>query len=171
MPRRTLVFRKAPLDELIRQAEDAFDELQKELGYVILDRCERQGGGQPRVYYKIGDAVLPYPLLDDTRQPPAYRRGGDLPERYEDPVGRGRCYRDDIVVRKRPRYVLGYGVLGRTWPSLRVIEIREDLEGREFYEVLLHELTHIERPYDSEYETRQRTRERLHRQGLAPVFH
>jgi hypothetical protein len=83
----------------------------------------------------------------------------------------GRPYSPGLLIRKVPRYILGYHVLGRTFPSLGIIEIAMDLYGDEFEEVKLHELTHFENPEQSEYWVRKETRRRLLEQGKQPAFH
>ena len=62
-----------------------------------------------------------------------------------------------VRVHKVPSYRLGEGVLGRAWIYDGLIEIRYDLRGEEFEEVLLHEMIHMKYRLD-EYKTRALTR-------------
>ena len=64
-------------------------------------------------------------------------------------------------IRRVPAHALGYGVLGRCFPYSSIIEIRNDLYGDEFNEVLTHELTHMANPHWSELDVRIATRQKL----------
>jgi hypothetical protein len=66
-----------------------------------------------------------------------------------------------VRIRRVPKEVLGYRVLGRAFPGMNLIEIVDTLEGDEFEEVKLHELLHIQDPFASEYNIRARTRDLL----------
>ena len=66
-----------------------------------------------------------------------------------------------IEVRRVPAHQLGYGVLGRCFPYSGIIEIRQDLYGDEFSEVLTHELTHMANPHWGELDVRMATRMKL----------
>ncbi len=63
-----------------------------------------------------------------------------------------------IPVERMPQHILGNGVLGRCYPALGVIQIRDDLYGRDFEEVDVHELKHAISPHMSEYQVRFWTR-------------
>lgn len=77
-------------------------------------------------------------------------------------------YYCDVTIKKVPRYWLGYRVLGRAFPGLRLIEIASDLYGPEFEEVKTHELIHVRNPQLGEFEVRRLVREIL---PFAPRFH
>jgi len=77
-------------------------------------------------------------------------------------------YYGDVTIKKVPRYWLGYRVLGRAFPGLRLIEIASDLYGPEFEEVRTHELIHVRNPQLGESEVRRLVREIL---PFAPRFH
>ncbi len=66
-----------------------------------------------------------------------------------------------ITVVKVPPYVLGENVLGRAFIYQGFIQIREDMHGNDYEEVLLHELLHIFHPEKDEKEIRDMTRTRL----------
>lgn len=70
-------------------------------------------------------------------------------------------YYGNIVIKKVPKYVLGYHVLGRAFPYLGLIEIAADLYGQEFEEVKTHEILHIKHPQASEMEIRRMVKEIL----------
>ena len=74
-------------------------------------------------------------------------------------------------LRRASQAELGPYVLGRCWPGTGDIEILDGLYGREFDEVLRHELTHLRHPGLSEGEVRQRTRLELEGLGIAPRWH
>lgn len=71
-------------------------------------------------------------------------------------------------IRRVPAHSLGYGVLGRCFPYSGIIEIRNDLYGDEFNEVLTHELTHMANPQWSELDVRIATRNKL---PFSPKWH
>lgn len=71
-------------------------------------------------------------------------------------------------IRRVPAHSLGYGVLGRCFPYSGIIEIRNDLYGDEFSEVLTHELTHMANPQWSELDVRIATRNKL---PFSPKWH
>lgn len=73
-----------------------------------------------------------------------------------------------VMIRRVPPEVLRPQVLGRAFPSLGLVEIRNDLYGNDFEEVKLHELMHMSHPSKSEYEIRQLTRMAL---PFSPRFH
>lgn len=66
-----------------------------------------------------------------------------------------------MSVTRASNYILGEGVLGRTWPSTGAIEILEGLYGYDFEEVLLHEILHNIYPQDNESTIRKKTKERI----------
>ena len=70
-------------------------------------------------------------------------------------------YYGNIIIRKVPRYQLGYHVLGRAFPYLGIVEIAADLYGQDFDEVKTHELMHMKHPQASELEVRRMTKEML----------
>ncbi|MBI2675242.1 MAG: hypothetical protein HYX24_02195 [Candidatus Aenigmarchaeota archaeon] len=63
-----------------------------------------------------------------------------------------------VVIRRVPRWHLGYGVLGRAFPFYGLVEIAQDLYGKDFEEVKTHELMHIKYPDRPENEIRQMTK-------------
>lgn len=75
-----------------------------------------------------------------------------------------------MSIERVPADVLGYGVLGRCFPysDTGLIQIRNDLYGDDFTEVLTHELKHMAHPEMSEDEIRQETRRKL---PFTPRFH
>jgi hypothetical protein len=73
-----------------------------------------------------------------------------------------------VVIRKVPRYALGYRVLGRAFPYAGIIEIAADLYGQEFEEVKTHEMLHIKYPRASELSIRSMTKALL---PFTPRFH
>ena len=77
-------------------------------------------------------------------------------------------YYGDIRIKRVSRYSLGYRVLGRAFPRLRLVEVASDLYGREFSEVKTHEILHVRHPELSEWEIRRMTRDILQ---FAPRFH
>ncbi len=66
-----------------------------------------------------------------------------------------------IEVKKVPAGQIGYGILGRCFPYSGVIEIRSDLYGDDFAEVLTHEIIHMQNPHMGEHEVRMATRMKL----------
>ena len=58
----------------------------------------------------------------------------------------------DIEIRRVPRHMLGYGVLGRARINSRIVEIASDLYGYMFEKVKTHEILHILHPEKSEEE-------------------
>jgi hypothetical protein len=84
-----------------------------------------------------------------------------------------RAYRKPPVyagweVRRVAAHHMGYGVLGRCFPYSGIIEIRGDLYGDDFQEVLTHEIIHMQNPGASELDVRQLTRMRL---SFTPRWH
>lgn len=75
-------------------------------------------------------------------------------------TGYSTCY-GDILIRRVPRYSLGYRVLGRAFPLMKRIEIASDLYGQDFEEVKTHEIIHVRHPELSEADVRRRTRQSL----------
>ncbi|MBI4021531.1 MAG: hypothetical protein HY369_04765 [Candidatus Aenigmarchaeota archaeon] len=73
-----------------------------------------------------------------------------------------------IEIRRVAGHELGYGILGRCFPYSGLIEIRSDLYGEEFAEVLTHELTHMASPQLSELDVRVATRMKL---PFSPKWH
>ena len=67
----------------------------------------------------------------------------------------------NIKIKRVPQAVLGKGVLGRSFPGLKIVEIREDLYGKEWEEVLRHEMNHINFPYLTENQIRTKTKQEL----------
>ena len=67
----------------------------------------------------------------------------------------------NIKIKRVNPSVLGEGVLGRAFPGLKVIEIREDLYENEWEEVLRHEMNHINFPYLTESQIRTKTKQEL----------
>ncbi len=95
--------------------------------------------------------------------------GDDTAQITQTPAHAGySSYYGDIIIRRVPRYNLGYGVLGRAFPRLRLVEIASDLYGQEFDEVKTHEILHVKNPGMSEMEIRRLTKEIL---PFAPRFH
>ncbi|MBI4181589.1 MAG: hypothetical protein HY520_01320 [Candidatus Aenigmarchaeota archaeon] len=64
-------------------------------------------------------------------------------------------------VHRVPAHEMGYGILGRCWPTTGRIEIRSDLYGDDFIEVLTHEATHMTNPDAPEQDVREMTRRKL----------
>lgn len=73
-----------------------------------------------------------------------------------------------IEIQRVPSGTLGYGVLGRCFPYAGLIQIRQDLYGDDFFEVLTHELTHMQHPHLGETEVRGATRMKL---PFTPKWH
>lgn len=73
-----------------------------------------------------------------------------------------------IEIERVAAHMLGYGVLGRCFPYSGLIQIRSDLYGDEFAEVLTHELTHLQNPHWGELEVRMATRMKL---PFTPKWH
>ena len=73
-----------------------------------------------------------------------------------------------IEIKRVPASHLGYGILGRCFPYAGLIEIRSDLYGEDFTEVLTHELTHMHNPHLGELEVRMATRMKL---SFIPKWH
>ena len=71
-------------------------------------------------------------------------------------------------IQRVPAGQLGYGVLGRCFPYSGIIQIRNDLYGDEFTEVLTHELVHMRNPHLGELDVRAATRLSLH---FSPRWH
>lgn len=74
---------------------------------------------------------------------------------YTTPIS---VYYNNIEIRRVPRFKLGYGVIGRAFPKLGIIEIADDLYGYDFEEVKIHEMLHIKHPEKTEYEIRHLTK-------------
>lgn len=97
---------------------------------------------------------------------PLFKYDGNLfvPENYN---GKNQDFEDyffipsNLAVSIVPSYVMGPGVLGRTWPGMGRIEIMAGLYGKDFEEVLLHEVLHNLYPQDSEKMIRKKTSQRL----------
>jgi hypothetical protein len=66
-----------------------------------------------------------------------------------------------VMVVRSSGQVLGNGVLGRCYKGGNIIEIRDDLYGQDFEEVLRHEVNHVMFPYLGEHEVRSKTRYEL----------
>ncbi|MDO8740820.1 MAG: hypothetical protein Q7J54_04600 [Candidatus Woesearchaeota archaeon] len=66
-----------------------------------------------------------------------------------------------VTIRRAPQAHLGFGVLGRAFPGLNVIEILETLYGSDFEEVKFHEVKHVQYPHLSEIEIRQKVKSEL----------
>lgn len=66
-----------------------------------------------------------------------------------------------VTIRRAPQAHLGFGVLGRAFPGLNVIEILETLYGSDFEEVKFHEVKHVQYPLLSEIEIRQKVKSEL----------
>jgi len=73
-----------------------------------------------------------------------------------------------IEIRRSSSSELGYGILGRCFPYSGIIEIRNDLYGDDFFEVLTHELTHMHNPHLNELEVRAATRLKM---PFTPKWH
>ncbi|MBL7160911.1 MAG: hypothetical protein ISS93_03630 [Candidatus Aenigmarchaeota archaeon] len=73
-----------------------------------------------------------------------------------------------IEIHRVPAGQLGYGILGRCFPYSGLIEIRSDLYGDDFQEVLTHELTHLQNPQMGEMDVRAATRLKLQ---FTPKWH
>ncbi|MBU0530673.1 MAG: hypothetical protein ABIH52_02925 [Candidatus Aenigmatarchaeota archaeon] len=63
-----------------------------------------------------------------------------------------------FVIRKVSRQQLGYGILGRAFPYLGLVEIASDLYGNDFEEVRTHEILHMQNSEKSEMDIRTLTR-------------
>ena len=63
-----------------------------------------------------------------------------------------------LPIERVPSFILGSGVLGRCYTGSTVIQIRDDLYGKDFEEVDVHELKHAISPHLSEYQVRFWTR-------------
>lgn len=79
-----------------------------------------------------------------------------------------RSYRSVTEIRRVPRTLLGYNILGRAFIYTGIIEIASDLYGNDFEEVKLHEMLHIQNPTLGEGEIRRLTKETL---PFTPRFH
>ena len=66
-----------------------------------------------------------------------------------------------VTIRRVPKEILGYRILGRAFPWMNMVEISDELSGNDFEEVKLHELLHIQDPHASEYNIRLRTKDIL----------
>ena len=55
------------------------------------------------------------------------------------------------------KYEMGDGLLGVAFPDRDLAVILDSLNGSDFEKVKEHELHHLERPWDSEYSTREST--------------
>jgi hypothetical protein len=66
-----------------------------------------------------------------------------------------------LILERVSHHALGPGVLGRAFPGLNLIQIREDLYGNDFEEVKKHEVNHIIFPYLNESEIRSKTKSEL----------
>lgn len=62
------------------------------------------------------------------------------------------------IIRRVPKHELGYGILGRAFPCMGLIEIAADLYGNDFEEVRTHEILHMQNPEKSELDIRMLTR-------------
>ena len=67
----------------------------------------------------------------------------------------------NVSIKRVPPAVLGENVLGRSFPGLKIVEIRDDLYGKEWEEVLRHEMNHINFPYLTESQIRTKTKQEL----------
>ena len=67
----------------------------------------------------------------------------------------------NVRIKRVPKAVLGEGVLGRSFPGLKIIEIRNDLYGMDWEEVLRHEMNHVNFPYLTENQIRTKTKQEL----------
>ena len=67
----------------------------------------------------------------------------------------------NIKIRRVTPAVLGENVLGRSFPGLKIVEIRDDLYGKEWEEVMRHEMNHINFPYLTEGQIRTKTKQEL----------
>jgi len=72
------------------------------------------------------------------------------------------------IIRKVPRQQLGYGILGRAFPYMGLIEIAADLYGNDFEEVRTHEILHMQHPEKSEFDIRLLTKMSI---PFAPRWH
>ena len=78
------------------------------------------------------------------------------------------CNMNGIQVRRLPGPSMGHGVLGRAWLGTNTVEILDTLYGNDFLEVLLHEINHLNNPYLSESEIRQKTKREV---WFQPRYH
>ena len=102
-----------------------------------------------------------------------FRNYGEAEERKNKKLVNPKNYSPKILypgidIKKVPAGQLGYGILGRCFPYSGLIEIRSDLYGEDFREVLMHELTHMQHPNWSEMDVRVATRMRL---PFSPRWH
>ena len=74
----------------------------------------------------------------------------------------------NVKIKRTSQVVLGNNVLGRSFPGLKIIEIREDLYGTDWEEVLRHEMNHINFPYMTENQIRTKTKQEL---PFHPKYH
>ena len=74
----------------------------------------------------------------------------------------------NVRIRRVPPAVLGENVLGRSFPGLKIVEIRDDLYGKEWEEVMRHEMNHINFPYLTEGQIRTKTKQGL---PFVPHYH
>ncbi len=124
---------ESEIERKLEEIRRRFSELEREMKDMVSG-----GEGRPRVRtLEIGGAVF-------TDLPPL---GGE--ERNEN-LG--------ITIRRVPKEILGYNVLGRAFPDLGLIEIADHLEGNELEEVKLHEILHVWNPDLNEYNIRVKTR-------------
>lgn len=77
-------------------------------------------------------------------------------------------YYPGVEIRKVPRHVLGYNIMGRAFPYMGLIEIASDLYGNDFEEVKTHEILHIQNPGMSEENVRIMVKHML---PFQPRFH
>ncbi len=86
----------------------------------------------------------------------------DIPEGYKVPgIKDFTVFMQSLPVQRVPQHMLGYGVLGRCYTGSRLIQIRDDLYGKDFQEVDVHEQKHAVNPGMSEPEVRLWTRTML----------
>lgn len=147
------------LKEILDEIEDLFSELMQDVGDLLFDDFD---------YSSMGAyAECPSCKLEIDEEPEPEEQGDEEQDEKEEeqnePIpAQGRTFSNpyigDVEIRKVPRYFLGYNVIGRAFPYLRVIEIASDLYGDEFEEVKVHEMIHIKQPELSEWQVRMKTR-------------
>ncbi len=153
--------------EILNEIEDLFSELMQDFGDLLFDGFDYSSMGAyaecPSCKLEIDEETEPEE--QENEEEPEDRGEQEDEEQSESSRTQERPvsspYIGDVEIRKVPRYFLGYNIIGRAFPYLRVIEIASNLYGNEFEEVRVHEMIHIKQPELSEWQVRMKTRESL----------